>query len=161
MKTAIVYYSMSGNTAMTAEELVKHLDADLIEIRPVKQYPDKGIRKFLWGGKSAVMAETPELQEYSFPAEDYDLVILGFPVWAGNMAPPMRTFVRDNLEALKGKRIAAYACQSGNGADKAFGKLRECLDGAKPEATLVLVDPKRKRDPENEKRIVRFTRQLT
>ena len=93
--------------------------------------------------------------------KDQGLVILGFPVWAGNMAPPMRTFVRDNLEALKGKRLAAYACQSGNGADKAFGKLRECLDGAKPEATLVLVDPKRKRDPENEKRIVRFTRQLT
>ena len=62
MKTAIVFYSMSGNTAMTAEKLAEALSADLIEIRPQHAYPDKGFRKFLWGGKSAVMAETPELE---------------------------------------------------------------------------------------------------
>ena len=50
MKTAIVYYSMSGNTKMVAEIIAKELSADLIEIKPVKDYPDKGARKFIWGG---------------------------------------------------------------------------------------------------------------
>ena len=62
MKTAIVYYSMGGNTALAAGKLAEGLDADLIEVKPVKAFPDKGLKKFLWGGKSAVMAETPALQ---------------------------------------------------------------------------------------------------
>ena len=81
MKTAIVYYSMSGNTAITAEKLAEGTGADLIRIAPEKAYPDRGFRKFLWGGKSAVMAEKPPLRPYDFHAEDFDRVIIGFPVW--------------------------------------------------------------------------------
>ena len=56
MRTAIVYYSMSGNTAAAAKKVAEGLRADLIEIKPEKAFPDKGFRKFFWGGKSAVMA---------------------------------------------------------------------------------------------------------
>ena len=55
MKTAVVYYSMSGNTAMVAKTLAERISADVLEIRPEKAYPDKGVRKFLWGGKSRFM----------------------------------------------------------------------------------------------------------
>ena len=55
MKTAIVFYSMNGNTAMVARKLAEGINADLIEIKPEKSYPDKGFKKFLWGGKSAVI----------------------------------------------------------------------------------------------------------
>ena len=89
MKTAIVFYSMNGNTAMVAKKLTEGIDADLIEIKPEKSYPDKGFKKFLWGGKSAVMAETPALVPYSFSAEEYDQIVFGFPVWAGNVTPPI------------------------------------------------------------------------
>ena len=51
MKTAIVYYSLGGNTAYAAQLLAEGLDADLIAIRPVKAYPDTGFRKFFWGGE--------------------------------------------------------------------------------------------------------------
>ena len=128
MRTAIVYYSMAGNTAWTAKELAEGLDADLIEIRPVKAYPDKGIRKFLWGGKSAVMAETPALEPYDFDAGKYDRIVIGFPVWAGNMAPPIRTLVKENRDAIAVKQVFAFACQSGNGAEKAFEKLKGLME---------------------------------
>ena len=127
MKTAVVYYSMSGNTEYVAQRIAESVGADLIKIEPDKAYPDKGARKFLWGGKSAVMAETPPLLPYEFDGDKYGQVIFGFPVWAGNVTPPLRTFIRDNREALKGKRVAAFACQSGSGAEKAFGKLAACL----------------------------------
>ena len=159
MNTAIVYYSMSGNTAFTARKIAAELDADLIEISPEKQYPDKGFKKFFWGGKSAVMAETPRLLPYEFLAEKYDQVIFGFPVWAGNVAPPLRTFIRDNIEGLKGKRFAAFACQSGSGAEKAFGKLADCLGGNVLAAMLVLIDPKNRPKGENEEKIAEFCRQ--
>ena len=160
VKTAVVFYSMNGNTAMVAGRVAGLLGADLIEIRPEKAYPDKGLKKFLWGGKSAVMAETPSLQPYQFSAEDYDRVIFGFPVWAANMAPPIRTFIRDNLEALKVKDAAAFACQSGNGAEKAFRKLAECLGRENLAATMVLVDPKDRPKPDTEQKIKAFIEQL-
>ena len=50
MKTAVVYYSMSGNTELAAERIAAVLGADLIRLTPVKAYPDKGFRKFFWGG---------------------------------------------------------------------------------------------------------------
>ena len=142
MKTAIVYYSMNGNTAVAAKELADATGADLIRILPEKAYPDKGLRKFLWGGKSAVMAETPKLAPYEFRAEDYGLIVIGFPVWAGNVAPPVRTFAAENRDALKDRRIAAFACQSGSGAERAFRKLLECLGRESFSATMVLIDPK-------------------
>lgn len=138
----------------------KGLSADLIEIKPEKAFPDKGIRKFLRGGKSAVMAETPVLLPYTFRPDLYDLVIIGFPVWAGTIAPPIRTFVTENRDELRGKQVAAFACQGGSGAEKAFGKLQECLGPDSLKATLVLIDPKSRPSAENDRKIAAFRDQL-
>ena len=77
MGTAIVYYSLNGNSEMVAEKLAAKLDADVIKLEPDKAYPDKGAKKFLWGGKSAVMGEQPVLKPYEFDADKYDKLILG------------------------------------------------------------------------------------
>ena len=154
MKTIIVYYSLEGNTAYAAEKIAGLLGADVLQIRPKKAFPRKGFKKFLWGGKSAVMAETPDLEPYVFDAAAYDRVIIGFPVWAGNITPPIRTFVREN--DLKGKRIAAFACQSGSGAEKAFRKLKACLGTEHLEAELILIDPKARPSENNEQKIRAF-----
>ena len=156
MKTLIVYYSLEGNTEYAAGEMASTLGADMLRIEPVKAYPTSCFRKFFWGGKSAVMAEKPELQPYTFQPTKYDRIIFGFPVWAGNVTPPLHTFVMENQEALKDKRIAAFACQSGSGAEKALRKLKTYLDIEKLEAELVLIDPKAKPNPENEKGIKAF-----
>ena len=160
MKTLIVYYSLEGNTEYVARAVASTVGADLLRLEPVKAYPASGFRKFFWGGKSAVMAEKPELQPYTFQPEIYDRIMFGFPVWAGNVAPPLHTFVQENLEAFKGKRIAAFACQSGSGAEKALRKLKAYLDVENMEAELVLIDPKAKPSPENEKRIKAFCDRL-
>ena len=160
MKTAIVYYSMNGNTAMVAGKLAAGMDADLIELKPETAYPDKGFKKFLWGGKSALMAETPKLTPYTFQTEDYDQVVIGFPVWAGNVTPPIRTFAQENREALKGKLISAFACQSGTGGEKAFRKLMECLGQDTFAATMILNDPKDRPKAENDQKIEEFRRKL-
>lgn len=158
MRTAIVYYSLEGNTDYAAQTISKTLNASTLRIHPKKSYPSSGFRKFLWGGKSAVMAETPELEPYEFNSDAFDRVIIGFPVWAGTIAPPIRTFVKEN--DLTGKRIAAFACQSGNGAQKAFATLRECLGSSTFEAELVLIDPKDKPSNENEQKLKAFCTQL-
>ena len=159
MKTVIVYYSLEGNTAWAAERIAAGTGAELLRIEPVKAYPDSGFRKFFWGGKSAVMAETPKLLPYAFDATAYDRIVFGFPVWASNVTPPIRTFVKENR--LHGKRIAAFACQSGSGAEKAFDRLKTALGIDALEAELILIDPRSRPSEENERRLRTFCEKLT
>lgn len=159
MKTAVVYYSMSGNTQETAEKIAAIIGADLIRIEPVKEYPSKGFRKFIWGGKSAVMGETPQLQPYRFDA-DYDRIIIGTPVWASNPAPPIRSFIKENRAALAGKSTAVFICYSGGGADKAIARIKELLGTDSLAADLILIDPKDKPSAENEAKIKTFCEKL-
>ena len=154
MNTIIVYYSLEGNTDYAARQIAGALGADVLRLNPKKAYPSSGFRKFFWGGKSAVMAETPELEPYAFDGAAYERVILGFPVWAGNVTPPIRTFLREN--DLRGKRVAAFACQSGAGAPKALARLRECLGMDALEAELILIDPKTKPSEDNARKLRAF-----
>ena len=160
MKAIIVYYSMSGNVKQTAERIAAATGADLLALHPVKAYPDKGAKKYLWGGKSAVMGEKPKLQPYLFNAERYDTVILGSPVWASNITPPLRTFLAEHGEELEGKRIAAFLCSMGGGDAKAFAKLKKALGVEELAAELPLIQPKEKPGDEVDSRISVFCRAL-
>ena len=105
---AIVYYSMSGNTEYVSDYIAGKVDADLIRIIPQKEYPNSGFKKFFWGGKSAVMGETPALEPYEFDGDKYDHIIFGTPVWASCFVPPIRTFIKENKEKLVGKKISVF-----------------------------------------------------
>lgn len=180
MKTAVIYYSMLGNTDYAANKIaeklrnaasadtgeagpasdVDHKDTvDLIRIEPEKAYPDKGAKKFLWGGKSAVMGEMPTLNPYTFDAEQYDRIILGSPVWASNFTPPMRTFLNEN-KGIANKITGVFVCFSGGGADKAIAKLKTFIGKEELAATLILSDPKDRPNPQNDEKIDRFCEML-
>ena len=159
MKTAIVYYSMSGNTKYVADKIAVRIEGDIIPIEPVKAYPDKGAVKFFWGGKSAVMGEKPALREYEFSLDNYDRIILGTPVWASNFAPPIRTFIKENPD-ISGKKLAVFTCYSGGGADKAIDKMKKYIGIKEFEAELILLDPKEKIKAEDDKEIDVFCQKI-
>ena len=159
MRTLIVYYSMEGNTDYMANRIAGKADADLLRIEPVKAYHDKGFLKFVWGGKSAVMGEKPELKPYDADLSAYDRVIFGSPVWAANITPPLRTFIEDNKEALDGKKFAAFVCEAGSGGEKALEKLGGLIGhgGADVfDASVIFIDPKNKPSEKNEKKLEVF-----
>ena len=111
MKALVVYYSLEGNTKAIAAQVAAAVGADTLELVPSKAYPTGKATKFLWGGKSAVMGESPVLEPYSVKVGDYDTVILGTPVWASRCAPPLRSFLTQ--QSLVGKRVFAFACAAG------------------------------------------------
>ena len=152
---------MSGNTEYVAKYISEKIDADLIKIEPKKEYPNKGIRKFIWGGKSAVMGDTPALEKYEFDSSKYDYIIFGTPVWASSFTPPIRTFIKENKENLKGKKLAIYICYMGGGADKAIEKLKKYLGINQFDAELILIDPKDKKSDEKDERITKFCEELS
>lgn len=163
IRTAIVYYSMSGNTKYVADKIAEGIKAlgevDIIRIEPQKAYPDKGATKFIWGGKSAVMGEKPALQPYEFNIENYDRIIFGTPVWASTFVPPIRTFINDNPD-VKDKKISVFICFSGGGADKAIDKMKKYIGIEKFEAELILIDPKDNVKEEDDEKIAEFCSML-
>ena len=151
---------MLGNTEYAANMIAENTGADTLRIEPEKAYPDKGFKKFFWGGISAVMGDKPKILPYEFDAGKYDRIIFGTPVWASTFTPPLRTFIAENGEALKGKRFALITCYSGGGADKAAEKLKKELGIDSFDAELVLTDPKDKPKEEDKKSILEFYEKL-
>ena len=158
MKTAVVYYSLEGNVRYVAEKIAGATGADLIELVTVKAYPDKGFKKFFWGGKAATMKDKPELEPYSFKAEDYELVVLCSPVWVGTCTPPFRTFLSEN--DLTGRKVAVVASSAGGNGEKCFRELQEMAHVDALVAELSLVDPKAKPSEDKEQKIAAFIEQL-
>ena len=156
MKNLIVYYSMNGNTDYAAQKMATIINADLLRINPKKSFPENKFLRFLLCGKSAVFGETPELEDYVFNSDMYDHIIIGTPIWAGNMSSPIRTFVVDNKDKLKTKKISIYCTHSGGGGDKAIRKIKELLDSIPIENTLEVVEPKDKPLDESELKITEF-----
>ncbi len=160
MRIALVYYSMCGNTEYIADRIKEKIESDLIRLVPKKEYPSKGFLKFFWGGKSAVMGESPALEDYEFDGDKYDLIIFASPVWASTFAPPLRTFINENSNKLKDKKFAIIMCQSGAGADKAISKLKEILNIKNFEKELVLIDPKDKKSEDKDRKIDEFCKNI-
>ena len=161
MKKAIVYYSMSGNTEYVANYIASKVeDIDLIKIVPKKEYPSEGFSKFFWGGKSVVMKETPKLENYEFDSSKYDLIIFGTPVWARTFTPPIRSFIKENMENIKDKKFAVIISYMGGGADKTIGKLKDYLKINEFEAELILIDPKNNVTEENNKMLDEFCEKI-
>ena len=154
MKTAVVYYSMHGNCRYVAEKTAKELGADIVELVPVKAYPDKGAMQFIWGGSAVTFKKKPDLEPYKFDADDYELVIIATPVWASNFTPPHRTFFENN--DLTGKKIAVIATSAGGDASKCIEAVRVAAKADSLAAVLSIQDPKDHPSDEKEKQIADF-----
>lgn len=159
MKTLIVYYSLEGNTRWAAEKIAAQLGADTLRLVPKAAYPDKGFKKFLFGGKSAVMKETPELEPYEVNITQYERLVLATPVWAGTLAPPLRTFIR--REDLTGKQFALVASSMGGSPGKTFEHLKALLGVTEDVPVLSLKDPKSHPSQANEDALAAFCDKLT
>ena len=88
MKTAIIYYSFSGNNKLLAETLADRLSADLIRItEPYK----RGAWRILW---DMLFCRTPKINPVELNYEDYDHVMIMAPIWDFRIANPMKTFLK-------------------------------------------------------------------
>ena len=124
MKTLIIYYSLDGNTHMIAEEIKNSINADILRLKPVHDINKKGLFKILSGGKQVLRNEKPALEAFDINPEEYDLIFIGTPVWAGTFAPALNTFLSET--AVKNKNIVLFCCSRG-GEGKVFIKLRDIL----------------------------------
>ena len=112
MASLVVYYSLEGSTKLIAENVAKELEADLLELRPLKEINGKSFAKFFWGGRQVVLKKKPQLAPLEKDTEKYDLIVIGTPVWAFDYTPPIRTFL--SQVSIKGKKLALFCCHEGS-----------------------------------------------
>ncbi|TYB30492.1 MAG: flavodoxin [Candidatus Mcinerneyibacterium aminivorans] len=107
MKALVVYYSRTGITQNLAENIAKNLNADMDEIKDKKSR--SGLFGWFGAGKDAVLKKETEI-EYDADPENYDVVIIGSPVWAGNITPAVRTY----LNKFTFQKVAFFATYGGS-----------------------------------------------
>ena len=138
MKTAVVYYSLTGSCDLIAEEIKAKLNADLIRLHTENEKPRGGFASFFWGIGVMLGAKKAPLKPYTFVPSVYDLIIIGAPVWAGSPARPIRSFLAET--GIKGKKIALFVCHGG-GMGKSLEQLKALLPGNEITAETSFVYP--------------------
>ncbi|GMO50867.1 MAG: flavodoxin [Termitinemataceae bacterium] len=138
MKTLIIYYSYDGNTELVVNELKPLLNADVLRLETIDEKKRTGLSKYAWGGSQIFMKARPKLKTFSTNFADYDLIVLGTPVWAGTPAPAMNSFLHD--AKLEGKKLALFVCHLG-GKGHAIEKMSALCGGSTILSTTDFIQP--------------------
>lgn len=129
----VVTYSRTGHTRRVAEVIAQQCDADL---EWIKDREDRlGPGGYLRSATQALLHRKPWIQPARHAPGDYGLVIIGTPVWAGNIASPVRSYIA--RYGTRCRRVAFFCTYGGAGGDKVLADLqRSC--GKRALATLAL-----------------------
>ena len=132
-KVLIVYYSRTGNTQRIADEIGAACECTVEPLRDARSRA--GLFGYLRSGREAWRKLGTDIYPTRENPLEYDVVALGTPVWAGNIASPVRTYLMQ--QATKLPRVAFFCTQGGAGAEKVFRDMGT-ICGTKPIATLVV-----------------------
>lgn len=131
MKTLVAYYSRTGTTKKVAKMIAQKLGAELEEIKDTVDR--SGVKGYLLSGRDAMKKRLTTLEPATHNVSQYDLVIIGTPIWSWNMSVPARTYVTEQKDNFKD--VAYFCTMGGLGSVRVFAGLAE-ITGKKPKATL-------------------------
>ena len=131
-KVLVVFYSRSGTTRVLADLIAAALDADVEELHDVRDR--NGARGWLRSIVEATFVRPAALQPQKHDPMDYDLVVVGTPVWNARISSPVRTWLEINVGRLP--PVALFATMGGRGGDRTIAQMTAMV-GRSPRATLV------------------------
>ena len=132
-KILVVYYSAQNHTKNVAKKIADNLDADIFEIVPKDVYTSDDLN---WSNsKSRVSREhdNESLRNVELKTtkvdnwDNYDTVLIGYPIWWGVAAWPVNTFVKAN--DFNGKTVIPFCTSASSGIGNS-GKLLESDAGS-------------------------------
>lgn len=131
----LVFYSRSGATRSVARFLAASLQCETEEL--VDPTDRRGIRGYLRSALDAFFRRRVQLAPIKTDPLQYDLVVVGTPVWDASVSAPVRAFLREYSGQMH--RVAFFLTYGGSGARRVFRQMRR-LAGRKPLATLAVRD---------------------
>ena len=122
-KTLIIYYSASGTTEKVAKELQRKTKGDIYFIKTNAPYSTD---QEVLGKEMALERENGNIRELSGELpnlSNYDLILIGGPVWSGKPSNPIQKYL--SMTDFSGKKVAGFWTAFGEPGDYAneFKKL--------------------------------------
>ncbi len=131
-KILVAYFSATNNTEGVAQKLADGLGADLYEITPEQPYTDEDLDYGNSGSRSSVEMDDPSARPAISGSvenmEQYDVVLIGYPIWWGEAPRIMSTFIESY--DFSGKTLAAYCTSASSGFGNSDSALRSAASGA-------------------------------
>ena len=124
MKTIILYYSRTNKTASIANALAKEISADIVEIEDLKKR--SGPLNYINASMDAMRENKTNIKPPTVDLNDYGLVYIGTPVWAGKPAPAIITLI-DKCD-FQGKDVILFATLGGSGGRKTIERMKEKIE---------------------------------
>lgn len=132
-KILVVYFSAQNHTKSVAEKIAKNLNADTFEIVPEDVYTSDDLN---WSNDNSRVSrehDNESLRDVKLKNakvnnwEEYDTVLIGYPIWWGIAAWPINNFVKDNN--FDGKTVIPF-CTSSSSRLGQSGKILEQIAGS-------------------------------
>ena len=92
MKELVLFYSWSGNTKGEAEKFAQENNFDICEVKDKKR-PGK-LAAFVPGIIKAIKGSGRKINQIDVKFEDYDIINVFAPIWAGHPAPSMNSALK-------------------------------------------------------------------
>lgn len=103
MNGIILYYSKTGNNKKLGEILKEKLNFSLEEIIDKKRRD--GFFGFIISGYDAFTKRLTKIEDLNSKIDNFDHVVIGTPIWAGNITPAIRTLLIQNKDKIKSYSI--------------------------------------------------------
>lgn len=131
-KILVAYFSATGNTEGIAQKLAEGLEADLYEIVPETPYTSDDLNYSDSSSRSSVEMNDPDARPGISGSvenmEQYDVVLIGYPIWWGEAPRIMSTFIESY--DFSGKTLAAFCTSASSGFGSSDSALREATDSS-------------------------------
>ena len=123
----VAYFSATGNTEGVATAIAERLGADVFAIEAADPYAEADLNYSDDASRTSVEradGTNPELAQVTPDGWDvYDTILLGYPIWWGEAAWPLRTFVAGNDFA--GKTVVPFCTSASSGIGRSGELLAE------------------------------------
>ncbi|MCQ2599523.1 MAG: NAD(P)H-dependent oxidoreductase [Alphaproteobacteria bacterium] len=113
----IAYFSATGTTANVAKNLASTMNAPMYEIVPAQKYTSDDLNWHDENSRTSLemngVVPYPELANLDAKIKDYDVIMLGFPIWWGSSPKIVNQFVKSY--DFSGKKIVLFATSGSSG----------------------------------------------
>ena len=121
-KILTVYYSNCGNTKNVAENLHSLVGGDIKEIELIEKYPNNIFKMSNLAREQLKSGYLPRVEDIDI--SDYDVILVGFPVWNFSVSVPMKSFLKNNNFQDK-TIIPFYTCSGGASKGKIVEEIKD------------------------------------
>ena len=124
-KVLVAYFSWGGTTRNVAKLIQEKIGGDLFEIKTETPYPKEYGPATDIAKKEKADNARPKLAGPLPDLKQYDIILLGYPIWWYMEPMAVKTFVE--AQDLSGKIILPFATSGGSGIEGSVADLRKTL----------------------------------